>query len=151
MIPDLLDIEKQLGLATELLLQVLIGAVDLAVLGYSRHAARLVSGQFLLLTMARLVVEQALRVPIPSHGLHDEDVASDILVVPHAVVVLLRDVRLLAVVVVLVLYTLTLHFFHVFIVDLMVTHVVLLVRVTERRVEQTVHIKRLVLFRLVVF
>ena len=151
MVPDLLDIEKQLGLAAELLLQVFVGPVYLAVLGYARHATRLVCGQFLFLTMARLVVEESLRVAIPCHGLHDEDVAADVLVVPHAVLVLLRDVRLLAVVVMLILYTLVLHFFHVFIVDLVVTHVVLLVRVTQRRIQQTIHFKRFVLFSLIFF
>lgn len=91
-IPDLSDVEEDLGALSVILRQVLVQVVYFARLGDSSHLTRLRSRQSLLLAMSRLIVEEPLRVPIPSHGLQVEYVAAHILVVSIAMLVFFRNI-----------------------------------------------------------
>ena len=87
--------------------------------------------------MSRLIVEQALRVAVPSHRLHVQNIPSHVLVVGVAVLVLLGNVRLVAARR-LILKSLVLDFLHVVLVLLDVTHLVALI--ADRRIQETVHV-----------
>lgn len=92
MVPDLSDIKEDLGALAMVLRQVLVQVVYFACLGNPSHLTRLGSRQSLLLAMSRLVVEEPLRVPVPSHGLQVEYVAAHILVMSIAMLVFFRNI-----------------------------------------------------------
>lgn len=66
----LVDLKEDLGSFTVLLGKVIVRGVDFAVLSDPDKLTRFISFEFLLGAMARLIVEQSLRVTIPCHGFH---------------------------------------------------------------------------------
>ena len=91
-IPNLLDVEEYLCALAMFFGQVLVHVVYFAGLSDAGHLAGFVSCESLLLTVARLVVEEPLRVSVPSHRLHVQDVPSHIFVMPVSMFVFLGDV-----------------------------------------------------------
>ena len=92
-IAHFLDVAEHLVLFAVFLSQIVVCLVQLAVsLGRAHEADRFLSGQLLFVALASLVVEQALRVFVPRHHAHVQHIASQILVVPIAIGVLLRNI-----------------------------------------------------------
>ena len=91
-IPYLLDIKEDLCTLAMLFRQVFFHVMNLAGLGDTGHLCRLVSGEPLLLTMSCLIIEETLRVSIPSHRLHVQYVATHVFVVSISIFVFFGDV-----------------------------------------------------------
>lgn len=91
-VPNFANVEQGLGFPAMLYCQVFVEIADVAILSHSDQLAGFKSGEFLLLAVARLVIKQALRVPIPSHDFHVQHIPSHVLVVRKPVLVLFWDV-----------------------------------------------------------
>lgn len=80
-VSNLTNVEKDLGFTAMFNRKILFWVRNGAVLANSDQFRRLICCQLLLLTVSSLIVEQTLRVTIPSHDFHIQNVSSHVLIV----------------------------------------------------------------------